>query len=268
VALLKSELAQSSKEPLIGISQLVKSFGNFRALSGVDIEVMPGEIYGLLGPNGAGKTTLMKIIMGLLQPGSGSVHVMGYDVSKNSMEVKSVIGFVPESPPLYEYLTGVEYLDFVASMYDMQLSARKERIEHFLEAFQLMDKKDEMISGYSQGMKQKVAIIAALIHKPKILILDECLNGLDPRSARIVKDLLRNLSEEEGVAILFSTHVLEIAESICDRVAIMDHGNILASGTISELKQAAGMPGSNLEDVFLKLTGTGDLREIVEAISR
>ena len=128
-------------------------------------------------------------------------------------------------------------------------------------------KENEMISGYSQGMKQKIALIAALIHKPTILILDECLNGLDPRSARIVKDLLRSLARE-GTAILFSTHVLEIAESICDRVAIMDHGKILSQGTVSELREISGLPGSHLEDVFLKLTGTGDLREVVEAIAK
>lgn len=268
MALLRPTLSEASKMPVIEISKVVKTFGSFKALSGLDMQVMPGEICGLLGPNGAGKSTLMKIIIGVLQPTSGSVNVLGNDVSKNSTNVKSSIGFVPESPPLYEYLTGLEYLDFVSNMYGMQLSERKQRIEHFLEAFQLYDKKDEMISGYSQGMKQKIAIIAALIHKPRILILDECLNGLDPRSAKIVKNLLRNLAEEEEVAILFSTHVLEIAESICDRVAIMDHGNILAQGTVLELKQKAGMPGSNLEDTFLKLTGTSDLREIVEAISR
>jgi ABC-2 type transport system ATP-binding protein len=226
-----------------------------------------GEILGLLGPNGSGKSTTMKMIVGILKPDSGILSVNGVDTEKDPVQLKRIMGYVPELAPMYEYLTGLEYLDFIASMFDIEPSVRKERIEHFLDAFELMDKKDEMISGYSQGMKQKTAIIAAMVHKPKILVLDECLNGLDPRAARLMKDLLRDLARE-GVAILFSTHVLEIAESICDRVAIMEHGRVLAQGTVSELRQLAGMSGSNLEDVFLKLTGTGDLREVAEAIAK
>ena len=253
---------------VLQLDSVSKRFGATTAVDKLSLSLGKGEILGLLGPNGSGKSTTMKVIVGIIKQDSGSMSYDGTDAQKSSMQLKRIIGYVPESPPLYEFLTGLEYLDFVATMYNIEPSVRKERIEHFLEAFQLTDKQNEMISGYSQGMKQKIALIAALIHKPRILILDECLNGLDPRSARIVKDLLRSLAEEEGVAILFSTHVLEIAESICDRVAIMDHGKVLALGTISELRQTAGMPGSNLEDVFLKLTGTSDLREVVEAIAR
>lgn len=237
------------------------------AVDGLSLAVEQGEILGLLGPNGSGKSTTMKVIAGIIKQDSGLVSVNGIDAKTDSKDFKRIIGYVPESPPLYEFLTGLEYLDFMASMYGIEPSVRRERIAHFLEAFQLTDKGNEAISGYSQGMKQKIAITAALIHRPRILILDECLNGLDPRSAKIVKDLLRNLAEE-GTAILFSTHVLEIAESICDRVAIMDHGKAVAQGTVSEVRQIAGMAGSNLEDVFLKLTGTSDLREVVEAIER
>ena len=236
-------------------------------MDGLSLAVEQGEILGLLGPNGSGKSTTMKVIAGIIKQDSGLVSVNGIDAKTDSKDFKRIIGYVPESPPLYEFLTGLEYLDFMASMYGIEPSVRRERIAHFLEAFQLTDKGNEAISGYSQGMKQKIAITAALIHRPRILILDECLNGLDPRSAKIVKDLLRNLAEE-GTAILFSTHVLEIAESICDRVAIMDHGKAVAQGTVSEVRQIAGMAGSNLEDVFLKLTGTSDLREVVEAIER
>lgn len=253
---------------MLELDLVSKRFGNTLAVDGLNLLLREGEILGLVGPNGSGKSTTMKMITGIIKQDSGYLRVNGSNYAENSMQVKRIIGYVPETPPLYEFLTGLEYLDFVANMYDVDFRARKERIDHFLEAFQLTDKKDEMISGYSQGMKQKVAIIAALLHKPKILILDECLNGIDPRSARIIKDLIRNLAETERVAVLFSTHVLEIAESICDRVAIMDHGKILAQGTIPELRQIAGMPGSNLEDVFLKLTGTGELREVVEAIAR
>jgi ABC-2 type transport system ATP-binding protein len=160
-----------------------------------------------------------------------------------------------------------EYLDFVGDMYGMKPEVKKDRIGQFLQALDLQGHENEMISSYSQGMKQKIAITAALMNRPKLLIVDEGLNGLDPRSARIVKDLLRNLASE-GVAILFSTHVLEIAEAICDRVVIMSLGSILAEGTIQDLKQRAGMPGSTLEETFLKITGTEDLREIAEALSR
>lgn len=250
------------------LDSISKRFGMTLAVDKLSLALKQGEILGLLGPNGSGKSTTMKVIVGIIKQDSGLLSFNGADAGQNSMRLKRITGYVPESPPLYEFLTGLEYLDFIASMYDIEPSIRKERIEHFLEAFQLTDKKNEMISGYSQGMKQKIAIIAALIHKPRLLILDECLNGLDPRSARIVKDLLRSLAGEESVAILFSTHVLEIAESICDRVAIMDHGRILAQGTVSELRQTAGLAGSNLEDVFLKLTGSSDLREVVEAIAK
>ncbi len=252
---------------VLQLDSVSKRFGTTQAVDNLSLAMKEGEILGLLGPNGSGKSTTMKMIVGILKQDAGTLLVDGISNLENSMRSKRIIGFVPETPQLYEFLTGLEYLDFVASMFDLELSLRKEKIEHFLEAFQLKGKENEMISGYSQGMKQKIALIAALIHKPKILILDECLNGLDPRSARIVKDLLRSLAKE-GVAILFSTHVLEIAESICDRVAIMDHGRILSQGTVSELRQISGLPGSDLEDVFLKLTGTGDLREVVEAIAK
>jgi ABC-2 type transport system ATP-binding protein len=249
------------------LDSISKRFGTTAAVDRLSLALERGEILGLLGPNGSGKSTTMKVIAGIIRQDSGLLSVTGVDSKPSSKDFKRVIGYVPESPPLYEFLTGLEYLDFVASMYGIEPSLRKERISHFLEAFQMTDKGNELISGYSQGMKQKIAITAALIHRPRILILDESLNGLDPRSAKIVKDLLRSLADE-GVAILFSTHVLEIAESICDRIVIMDHGRVLAQGTVSELRAMAGMAGSNLEEVFLKLTGTSDLREVVEAIQR
>lgn len=247
---------------VLELSSLSKRFGTTLAVDNLTLTLGKGEILGLLGPNGSGKTTTMKMIVGVISPDSGRIWAAGVDGGIISR--KRIIGYVPESPPIYEYLTGLEYLDFIGSMYGIEPAARKARIEHFLDAFQLSDKKDEMISGYSQGMKQKIAIIAALVHKPKMLILDECLNGLDPRSARIVKDLLKDLAED-GVSILFSTHVLEIAESICDRIAIMDHGKVLAQGSMSQLRQMSGM--SNLEDVFLKLTGTTDVHDVVEALA-
>ncbi len=259
---------QSDKDSVaLQAETISKSFGTIKAVDGVSLSLQRGEILGLLGPNGSGKSTSMKLILGVIKPDSGNILVFGNDVVKNAVQTKQTIGYVPETPQLYEFLSGVEYLDFVADMYGMSGPLRKERISEFLSALEMTGHENQMISGYSQGMKQKIAITAALMHRPQLLILDEALNGLDPRSAKIVKDLLRSLAKE-GFAILFSTHILEIAEAICDRVAIMYQGRVLAVGTVAELRSRAGLPGSSLEEVFLKITGTSDLRDIVEALSR
>ena len=249
------------------VLSLSKFFGSNKAVNGISFTLKQGEILGLLGPNGSGKSTTMKSVLGILKPDAGSIRVYGTDVLKDPMRVKEQVGYVAEAPQIYEFLSGVEYLDFVGDMYGMKPEAKKDRISQFLQALDLHGHENELISSYSQGMKQKIAITAALMNRPKLLIVDEGLNGLDPRSAKIVKDLLRSIASE-GVAILFSTHVLEIAEAICDRVVIMSLGSILAEGTIQDLKRRAGMPGSTLEEIFLKITGTEDLREIVEALSR
>ena len=249
----------------VALRQVVKSFGNISAVGNVDLEIRPGEIFGLLGPNGSGKSTAMKMLLGLVQPDAGSVEVFGIDVKKDPVTVKRQVGYVPESPRLYEFLTGLEYLDFICDVFGMTTEEKKERISEYLKALDLEGREGDMISGYSQGMKQKVALISALLHKPKLLILDEPLNGLDPKSARIVKDLLHEL-KAQGVTTLMSTHVLEIAEAICDRIAIMYQGRILALGSMDELRQKASLPGSGLEDVFLKLTGVGDIKEVVEEL--
>jgi ABC-2 type transport system ATP-binding protein len=179
--------------------------------------------------------------------------------------VKRQVGYVPESPRLYEFLTGLEYLDFVGDIYGLDASEKKTRIEEYLEAMELEGREGDMISSYSQGMKQKIALISAFLHKPKLLLLDEPLSGLDPRSARIVKDLLREL-KSQGVTTILSTHILEIAQAMCDRIAIMYEGRLLALGNMKELRKKARLPGSDLEDIFLKLTGTEDIREVVEAL--
>ncbi len=264
---MSSSVPSINTSSALEVSSLAKSFGSNKAVNGISLSVRQGEILGLLGPNGSGKSTTMKSILGILKPDAGSVRVYGRDVMQDPIGVKEQIGYVAESPQVYEFLSGVEYLDFVGDMYGMQPGAKKDRIGQFLQALDMNGHENELISSYSQGMKQKIAITAALMNRPKLLVVDEGLNGLDPRSAKIVKDLLRNLAAE-GVAILFSTHVLEIAEAICDRVVIMSLGSILAEGTIQDLKRRAGMPGSSLEDIFLKITGTEDLREIAEALSR
>jgi ABC-2 type transport system ATP-binding protein len=247
---------------LIGVS---KSFGALQAVKGFSLVVRPGEVRGLLGPNGSGKSTTMKMILGLLKPDSGSVHVCGIDVRARPVEARRDIGYVPETPFLYEYLSASEYLDLVGVAYGLDRTERKERAGELLKALQMDEHVNEVMSGFSQGMRQKIALISALIHRPRVLILDEPLNGLDPRSARIVKDILHHLAGE-GVSILFSTHVLEIADAMCSKITIISNGSTIAEGTSQEIKSMAGLKDSTLEDVFLKLTGSEDTAEVVEAL--
>jgi ABC-2 type transport system ATP-binding protein len=253
--------------PAIDVSHLTKTYGPTVALNDVTLSVGTGEVRGLLGPNGSGKSSLMKTIMGLTKPSYGSIQVLGYDVRTSPMEIKKIVGYVPESPRLYEFLTATEYLDFIADVRGIPFDQKKERIARFVDALDLEGKQGDMISSYSQGMKQKVAIIGALLHRPRVLLMDEPLNGLDPKSARLVKELIHGLAKE-GVSVVFSTHILEIAEAICDKLTILQGGKILAEGTSKDLRENAGLPGSGLEDVFLKLTGTKGVEDIVEALIR
>ncbi len=253
--------------PAIDVSHFRKTYGSILAVSDLSLSVAAGEVRGLLGPNGSGKSTLMKTLVGLLKPTSGTVKILGHDVERDQLVVKRLAGYVPESPRMYEFLTATEYLDFIADVRGLSYQEKKERITRFLSALDLEGKEGDLISSYSQGMKQKVAIMAALLHRPKVLLFDEPLNGLDPKSARVVKELIHELSNE-GVSTIFSTHVLEIAEAICDRITILQNGLVLAEGTAQELREKAGLPGSGLEEVFLKLTGTRDVQDIVEALLR
>jgi ABC-2 type transport system ATP-binding protein len=250
------------------IDGISKTFGSTRAISDVRFAVPRGQIIGLLGPNGAGKSTTMKAVLGLVRPDSGSIRVFGHDVLADPVAAKRQVGYVPESPSLYEFLTGAEYLDFVADMYDLDPTTRRERIQPFLEGLELSGHENSLISGYSQGMRQKVALISGFLHHPRLLVLDEPLNGLDPRAARVVKDLILTRARSEGVGVLFSTHVLEIAQAICDSIVILHHGSVLAIGSVESLRTRSGLPGSGLEEVFLTLTGTGDLSDVVAALSR
>ncbi|MFX0198956.1 MAG: ABC transporter ATP-binding protein [Candidatus Hodarchaeota archaeon] len=252
-------------EKAVVIRAVSKSFGKNQAVQNLDLQIETGTIFGFLGPNGSGKSTTMKMLLGLLKPDSGELKVNGLDVVRHTLELKKSVGYVPETIYLYEFLTGLEYLDFIADVHGLDAQTKKTRIEEFLDAFDLEGREHEMMSGYSRGMKQKIAIIAALLHQPKLLILDEPLSGLDPKFARIVKDLLHKLAAE-GVTILMSTHILEIAEAVCDRIAILNQGRKLAEGTAAELREMAQLPDSTLEDVFLTLTGTNDIQEIVSAL--
>ena len=249
----------------ITLESVKKTFDGKVAVRDLTLSVPPGEVHGLLGPNGSGKSTTMKMVMGIIKPDQGKINLCGVDVLRQPLDAKRLVGYVPELPYLYEYLTASEYLDFVGIAYGVDLKSRRERVDELLQALQMSDSVNQVMSGFSQGMKQKIAFTAALLHRPKALILDEVLNGLDPRSAKIVKDILLRLAGE-GVSILFSTHVLEIAQAMCSRISIMNEGNMIAEGTVQELKSKAGMPGSTLEDTFLKLTGSEDTEKIVEAL--
>ena len=247
---LSGDLSQS---PLIEVSGLSKRFGSFLALDNLSLRVMPGEVFGLLGPNGAGKTTTIKVIMGLVVPSSGKISVCGFDPLSDSVEVKARIGYVAENPIVYESLSPRDFFEFVVSMRRIDQVAANLMVSRLADAFDLAQYFDSPIATLSMGLKQKVALIASFIHQPPILLLDEPLNGLDARSSRIVKDLV-SLHAQRGGAVLFSTHIMEIAEHICTRIGIIDHGKVIAEGTLEQLRSKTEGKSSTLEEVFLKLT--------------
>ena len=250
--------------PLIEMRQLVKRYGEKAAVDGVSLEVHAGEIFGFLGPNGAGKTTTIKVIVGLLQPTSGTVRVGGHDVQKEPLQAKASSGYVPDEPHLYPKLTGRELLRFVGDLYGVTGEQVERRIDELLRLFDLTPAADDTLDSYSHGMRQKTALAAALVHDPKVLVLDEPTVGLDPKSARLIKDLLRQMAER-GAAVFLSTHILEIAENMCDRIGIINQGRLIASGTMAELR-SLGKGESSLEDIFLSLTGGAEYAEIAEVL--
>lgn len=249
---------------MIRVEGLVKKFGSTTALRGISFTVHDGEIYGLLGPNGSGKSTTMKILVGILPPTSGRVVVNGIDVADDPIGVKRITGYVPETPVLYESLTPVELFNFVGSVRGVSKEILQERVDKLIKAFGIEEYLGEMIGSLSFGTKQKVSLITALLHDPDVLILDESMNGLDPKSARILRELLLQF-KEEGKSIVFSTHVMAIAETMCDRVGVIYNGEIVAEGTVEELKRFAHE--ESLEDVFLKLTESQEeVASIVNAL--
>ena len=259
----------SETVPVVEASGIVKNFGTVTALSGLDLKIMPGEIYGLLGPNGSGKSTMIKIIVGLLEPTSGSVRVFGQDPATNPVEVKSTIGYVAESAMLYDSLTPRDFFEFVSSVRKIDQKKANERVARLATAFNLSQYYDSPIATLSMGTKQKVSIIAALMHEPSLLLLDEPLNGLDAKSSRILKDLISFHIEKNKGAVLFSTHIMEIAEHICTRIGIIYQGKIVAEGSLDELRRKAsegrvGGEKATLEEVFLKLTHEEE--EVAETI--
>jgi ABC-2 type transport system ATP-binding protein len=260
---------------LIEAHELSKHYGGKYAVIHANFRVDKGEIFGFLGPNGAGKTTTIKMIVGLLQPSYGSVEVCGYDVQTQPLLAKASSGYVPDTPNLYAKLTGRELLRFVGDLYQMDRSQIDFRIKELLNLFDLSQVGYDTIDSYSHGMQQKIALAAAIMHDPKVLVLDEPTVGLDPRSARMIKDILRQLADR-GAAIFLSTHILEIAERMCDRIGIINRGQLVAVGTMAELRKlgkygtaATDSPAgveTSLEDIFLSLTGGADYAEITEVL--
>ena len=251
--------------PLIETFNLVKRYGNKTAVDQVSLAVHGGEIFGFLGPNGAGKTTTIKMIVGLLQPTSGTVKVAGYDVQAAPLPAKASSGYVPDEPNLYAKLSGRELLRFVGDLYGVERSQVERRIDELLRLFDLTQAGDDTIDSYSHGMQQKTAIAAALVHDPKVLVMDEPTVGLDPKSARLIKDILRQMAER-GAAVFLSTHILEIAERMCDRIGIIYQGRLIAVGTMDELRARGDQAESSLEDIFLGLTGGAEYAEIAEVL--
>lgn len=250
--------------PLIETKHLIKRYGEKVAVDDVSFQVDSGEIFGFLGPNGAGKTTTIKMIVGLLQPSAGSASVAGYDVQTRPLEAKASTGYVPDEPNLYPKLSAREFLRFVGDLYNLDSSQSARRTDELLRLFDLSEAENDLIDSYSHGMKQKTAVAAALVHDPRVLILDEPTVGLDPKSARLIKDILRQMAER-GAAIFLSTHILEIAERMCDRIGIINKGRLVAVGTMDELR-LLGRGETSLEDIFLELTGGTEYAEIAEVL--
>jgi len=247
---------------LIGV---VKRYGKFTAVQGLDLTVHRGEIFGFLGPNGAGKTTTIRMAAGVLRPTSGQVLVGGDDLDTHPEAAKSRIGYIPDRPFLYEKLSGGEFLRFVAGLWGREGDAVAKRIDRLLELFQLTQWKDELIESYSHGMRQKILISSALIHQPELIVVDEPLVGLDPRSARLLKDLFRTFVANGGTVFL-TTHTLEVAEALCDRIAIINQGTILALGTMDDLRAQSQAGGAHLEEIFLKLTGGEAMADVIDGL--
>jgi len=239
---------------VIRLKDLTKRYGKFTAVDGISLDVPRGELFGLLGPNGAGKTTTMRMIAGILRPTTGSVHIGGVDLLRHPLEAKSRIGFIPDRPFVYDKLTGGEFLRFAAALYGQDGPAVERRIDELMEIFDLTTWKHELTESYSHGMRQKLIICGALVHRPELIIVDEPMVGLDPKSARLLKDLFRQFVDLGGT-VLMSTHTLEVAEVMCDRIAIVFRGRIAAQGTMAEMRQQTESGDMSLEDLFLKLTG-------------
>src|SRR5712664_2941646 len=250
---------------MIAIHNLVKKYGSFTAVDEVSLDVAPGEIHGFLGPNGAVKTTTIRMIAGLLKPTSGRILVNGHDMATNPERGKASLGFIPDRPFIYEKLTAGEFLRFHAGLYGLEGDGVMGRVHEMLDLFELRRWEGELVESFSHGMKQRLVMCAAFLHRPRAVLVDEPMVGLDPRGARLIKQVFRAMSRK-GVAILMSTHTLEVAEEMCDRISIILGGRILARGTVEDVKALAGGRDEKLTPVFLRLTGGSGLQEIDGAV--
>ena len=234
---------------MLQINHLTKTYGDKKAVDDLSLHIQPGEIYGFIGHNGAGKTTTIKSCCGILQFDSGEILIDGKSITKDPLGCKSVLAYIPDNPDLYEFMSGIQFLNFVADIFGVSVADRQERIRRYGDMLELTDDLAQPISAYSHGMKQKLAVISALIHTPKLIIMDEPFVGLDPKASHLLKQLMRQICDDGG-AIFFSTHVLEVAEKLCDKVAIIKGGKLMRSGTMDEVKG-----DTSLEEVFLELEG-------------
>lgn len=234
---------------MLRIENLTKTYGEKRAVDNLSLHIAPGEIYGFIGHNGAGKTTTLKAVVGILQFDKGEVFIKGESIRKNPLACKQKIAYIPDNPDLYEFMTGIKFLNFIADIFGVPEEKRQERIRKYADLFEMTENLAQPIASYSHGMKQKLAIISAWIHEPKLIIMDEPFVGLDPKAAHILKQMMREICDEGG-AIFFSTHVLEVAEKLCDKVAIIRNGQLIQYGTMQEVKG-----DDSLEEVFLELEG-------------
>jgi ABC-2 type transport system ATP-binding protein len=250
---------------VIAVRDLVKQYGGFTAVDGVTITVEAGEIHGFLGPNGAGKTTTLRMIAGLLKPTAGCIVVNGHDLATSPEAAKASLGFIPDRPFIYEKLTAGEFLRFHGGLYGLTGDDAMRRVHEMLDIFELRRWENELVESFSHGMKQRLVMSAAFLHRPRAVAVDEPMVGLDPRGARMIKDIFRRMSGS-GVAILMSTHTLEVAEEVCHRLSIINKGRIVANGTVDEVRALAGGHDDQLTSVFLKLTGGSALQEIDEVV--
>ena len=234
---------------MLKIAHLTKTFGEKKAVDDLSLEIAPGEIYGFIGHNGAGKTTTLKSVVGIQQFDAGEITIGGISLKKDPLACKRQLAYIPDNPDLYDFMTGIKYLNFIADIFGVSASDRQERIRNYADLFELTDDLAQPIAAYSHGMKQKLAIISVWLHRPRLILMDEPFVGLDPKAAHLLKGMMRQVCDEGG-AIFFSTHVLEVAEKLCDKVAIIQGGRLIRSGTMEEVKG-----DDSLEDVFLELGG-------------
>ena len=250
---------------MIRLEGVTKRYGTFTAVQPLDLEVPAGQLFGFLGPNGAGKTTTIRMLTGVLRPTAGRVLIGGHAVGEDPARAKQLLGYIPDRPFLYEKLTGAEFLRFVAGLWGQSGDEVERRAAELLELFDLSAWSDTLIESYSHGMRQKLLISSALVHGPRLIVVDEPMVGLDPRAARLIKDLLRNFVDQGGTVFL-STHTLEVAEALCDRIAIIQEGRIRAEGTMEDLRAEAESGAAGLEEIFLKLTGGEDVADLVASL--